>query len=746
MNTKLIELIRNWLGRPDLTRVSPRVLAVLVTFALLAIYLFQIDNAGSLFSTIERKTYDMRLLSEGSRNPGNDIVIAAIDEKALSEVGRWPWSRGTLARLVRKLDRLGAKVIVFDVFFPESENREMLSLIRQFEADFPHIPSSKAYRKIKQRLNADSTLAATIKKSGKVVLSMAFLTERSESGHISEKQNDQKFNAIRDQAIQVIKDYGDGSLSFPMPQDPVGVDINVGAIQRAANYSGHIDIFPDADGTSRWSPTVIRWRGRYFPSGDVQAVRAYRGYDQLMLVTDNYGILGLQLDDYFIPTDQTGRVLIHYYGPQNTFPTISIADILKGNVKAETVRNKIVLIGATAVGIGDIRVTPYSSTFPGPEIRANVMQNLLDGDFIQRPDWMSMVDILVLLVLGLSLSFLLPRLSVSLGGFVVVGLFVLYIGFAVWLFNELQIWLNVTFPSLLLLSLFVATTINNYLQSEHQKRQIKGAFQHYVAATVVDQIIDNIDQLQLGGEKRELSVLFSDIRGFTTLSENIEPEEMVRLLNNYLTRMTEQVFQHQGTLDKYIGDAIMAFYGAPVRLDDHAVLACRTALDMMRELHILQSQWTQEDKPVLDIGIGINTGPMIVGNMGSESRFDYTVIGDAVNLGSRIESMNKIYGTNILISEFTYEHVRDKFDHLRKIDVAPVRGRQEPVGIYEMILSHNYDDLDWLPEFDRAYKLFGNNEIKKAKDIFEKLVVETADPVSQYYMMRCQNPRRRSGD
>lgn len=729
-------------------RVSPKALGIAVTLLVLAVYIPESRIDGTLIDAIEQQTYDMRLRASKSRQPKGDVVIAAIDEKSLSEIGRWPWDRNIQARVLKKLNQLGARIIASDVFFPESQNKQLLNLVRQLETEFPHTPTSRAYNKIKQSLNADSSLANTIKRSRNIVLSMVFLYHENETGHRTRKENATIFESVKNQAVGLIKDFGGGSLDFPNYRaDPLEIDANVPAIQKAARYTGHINIFPDEDGVVRWAPLVIRYQGRFFPSADVQTVRAYLGVEKLVMTVDSrYGVIGLQIGDRFISTDDEGQMLINYHGKPNTFATYSIVDILHDRVPAEAIRGKIVLMGATAVGIRDVRSTPFDTAFPGPEIRANIMQNLIDGDYLKRPEEMILVDMLVLLILGLLLTFSLPRLGVRNGALFVIAILLAYITLAQYLLSHYQIWFNVTYPSLLLLSLFIATTIQNYVQAEHQKRQIKGAFQHYVAATVVDQIIDNIDQLQLGGEKRELTVLFSDIRGFTTLSESIAPEEMVSLLNTYLTRMTEQVFQHQGTLDKYIGDAIMAFYGAPVKLEDHAVLACRTALDMMRELYILQSHWAKEKKPVLDIGIGINTGPMIVGNMGSEDRFDYTVIGDAVNLGSRIESMNKIYGTNILISEFTYNCVRDEFIHIREIDIASVRGRQKPVGIYEMILSHNYDDLDWLPEFDKAYQLFRNKKIKKAEKIFEKLVVETADPVSQYYMMRCQNPRRRSGD
>jgi adenylate cyclase len=301
-----------------------------------------------------------------------------------------------------------------------------------------------------------------------------------------------------------------------------------------------------------------------------------------------------------------------------------------------------------------------------------------------------------------------------------------------------MLWLNIVYPSVLILLLFVSSTIAKYVSAETGKRQIKTAFQHYVPTAVVNEITDNIDRLRLGGDKRELTVLFSDIRGFTSVSQSLAPEDLVRLLNVYLTQMTAKVFDHDGLLDKYIGDAIMAVYGAPIHREDHAVLACRTALDMLDALDELQATWKAEGLPILNIGIGINTGPMVVGNMGSENRFDYTVIGDAVNLGSRIEGLNKIYGTRILISEFTYEQVRDEFPYVREIDITRVRGRTTPVRIYELMRATEYSSMEWVAEYQEAYKLVRKNEQSQALLIFQYLDETVSDPVSKYHMQSCR--------
>jgi adenylate cyclase len=465
----------------------------------------------------------------------------------------------------------------------------------------------------------------------------------------------------------------------------------------------------------------------------------------LVLHTAAYGITGLALGERLIATDEEGRALVRYYGPEQTVPTVSVADILAGRIDAGLLKDRVVLIGATAKGIGDVRVTPYGAVFPGVEIRASIVQNLLDGSFLQRAEWMRFVELLLLITIGVSLSFLLPRLGVRAGAALTATLLVTVIAAGTLLFRW-QLWLSVVYPSLLVVALFLTTTVVKYFTTESEKRQIKSAFQYYVPAKVVDEITRDVTKLQLGGEKRELTVLFSDIRGFTSLAETLAPEELVRLLNVYLTQMTDKVFRHDGLLDKYIGDAIMAVYGAPIHRADHAVLACRTALDMMQALRELRAAWKRDRQPVLDIGIGINTGPMIVGNMGSQTRFDYTVIGDAVNLGSRIESLNKVYGTHVLLSEFTYQQVRDGFTNLREVDVTRIRGREAPVRLYELIPEGTYADLAWLGEYARAYALYHGGEPKQAAAIFQALSHSVGDPVSQYYLRRDGRPRRRAGD
>jgi adenylate cyclase len=437
---------------------------------------------------------------------------------------------------------------------------------------------------------------------------------------------------------------------------------------------------------------------------------------------------------------------VRYWGPERTFERVSSADILEGKADAALLRDRIVLIGNTAQGIGDMRVTPYGRVFPGVEVRANIIESLIDGEVLRRPDWMTWVDVAGMIVIGLLMVALLPRLGVFWAGILAAAALAAYLFLATTLFRSEGLWLNVVYPSLLIALLFISATLVNYFFAFSEKRYLKLAFQHYVPPAVVEGLVSGADRLRLGGEKRELTVLFSDIRNFTAMSEAMSPEELVKLMNEYFTAMTDKVFEHRGSLDKYIGDAVMAVYGAPVAEPRHAALACRTALEMLTVLDELKVGWQPLGLPPIDIGVGINTGPMTVGNIGSASRFNYTVVGDSVNLASRIESLNKTYGTNILVSEYTYEIVKDEFPFVREIDNIRVRGRTQPVRLYELLREERYKSLHWLEEYRAAYREMREGERTRAYELFTALHAHSADAASGHHAKVCKYPPRRQAD
>jgi len=669
-----------------------------------------------LLDLLELKTYDMRLRSLEPAPP-RQVTIAAIDERSLSELGRWPWSRVVMANLVDRLTEAGARVIAFDVFFPEPESRK-----------------------------ADERFARAIGPGRQVVLSAVFLLDAAEARQVGAERVESARQAIARHAIQDVQGRGAGA-GFPMPE-PHGVLANIPVLQRSAAHTGHINALPDADGTMRRAPLVHRYDGRYYPSLSAQVARALSGGGRFALHTESYGIAGLELGGRVVPTDEQGRLLIRFRGPEQTFATVSIADILAGRADPALLRDRAVLIGATAKGIGDIRVTPYGAAYPGVELHANVIEDLLAGGLLKRPDWMEAVDIGILILLGLALAWLLPSTGVRGGALLALGALAGYLVLAQQLFQAHGLWLNVVYPTLLVAALFVSITLVQYFSAESEKRYLRAAFQHYVPATVISEIVADAGKLRLGGEKRELTVLFSDIRGFTSLSETLAPEDLVKFLNVYFTAMTRKVFDHKGSLDKYIGDAVMAVFGAPVADPQHARGACRAALDMVGALQALDGEWRRIGLPQLrvDIGIGISTGPMIVGNMGSVDRFNYTVTGDAVNLASRIESLNKAYGTSILVSEYTYEQAKADLPNAREIDRVQVRGREQHVRLYELIPDGRYASLDWLPEFAEAYRLMRGGDDAGAAARFEALHARVGDPVSAYHAQACRKGRRREPD
>jgi adenylate cyclase len=421
-----------------------------------------------------------------------------------------------------------------------------------------------------------------------------------------------------------------------------------------------------------------------------------------------------------IPTDENGHMLINYLGPEKTFPEYSMTDILQGKVPKGTFRDKIVLVGATAVGLYDMRNTPFAAVYPGLEVHATVIDNILEKAFIHKPKWTRIFDALAIVLFALIMGILIPRLSAIKGVVLMSGLFVLYIFVTQWLFTHALLWVNMVYPLLGLVLLYTSLTIYRYLTEERERKKIRGAFSHYVSSSVVNEVLKNPDKLKLGGDMKELTVLFSDIRGFTTISEGLSPEEVHRLINEYLTAMTNIVFKNVGTLDKYMGDAVMAIYGAPVDQPDHAQKACDTALEMMQELKVLNAKWVQEGKPLLDIRIGINTGMMMVGNMGSEQRFEYTVLGDAVNLGSRLEGANKSYLTHILISEFTYDKVKDEFLCM-EIDRVRVKGKTRPVKIYQLLgrKDASASQVETIRYFHQGLQFYREQKWDRAMEAFK---------------------------
>ena len=670
-------------------RVTPFTFSVFLVLAVVVLYI-----VGPVFlEVLELKSVDLRFLIRGPVKPGPEVVIAVIDEKSVDEIGRWPWPRYQIARMIDKLSEDGAGAIAFDIGFFEPDQNTNLKLISRLTEEIRNLGvenKSLAAMLEREREQADNDLelARSIKKSkSPVVLGYFFHMLRDESvAHIDPKEIDAKIKRTVNSHYSFVRLLSQnvelGDTLVPAAYIP---EANVSDLTAVSAASGYFNMFPDPDGTVRWVPMTIRCRRKFYTPLSVQGLRQYLKEVPTSLTMSEIGVEKVSIGDYDLPTDENGRLMVNFRGPGRTFPHYSITDIVNGRLPEGTFKDKIVLVGATAVGIFDLRVTPFDSVFPGIEIHANVIDNILHQDFMVRPGWTAILDILTIVIVGLFLGVVLPRLSAVIGPMLGVGLLVAWAASNYYFFTR-GVWINTIYPALTLVLVYTGVTIFRYITEEREKRKIKGAFNSYVNPSVVSEMLKNPDMLKLGGDKRMATVLFSDIRGFTTIAEGLDPEALVQLLNRYLTRMTDLVFKYNGLLDKYIGDAIMAVWGAPLPQPDHALLACRTSLDMMEELARLRETLRLEDPkiPYLDIGIGVNSGPMVVGNMGSESRMDYTAMGDSVNLGSRLEGANKEYGTNIIIGEVTFEQVKDVM-YCRELDSVAVKGKAQPIKVYELL-------------------------------------------------------------
>jgi adenylate cyclase len=605
-------------------------------------------------------------IQEGVRrekiNPrvNTDIIIVAIDNDTITELDAqgitWPIPWKIHSTVTDYLASGKPNSIVFDVMFldnkpGESELAEAFRRAGNVIVDYPFEKKelTSRHRDYQER--------------------MAILRQNSLPAHPSDRESEWVLDVVPPTAV----------------------------ISSAVKGAGFANINPDMDGKNRMMPLYIKYQGRYYPSIDLQIVLSYYGITlndveiipgrHVKLRNVNQAKLKKPSKDgsVTIPIDTRGFMDINFAGGHGSFSNYSYFYFNRDGAEPEnsSFKDKIMLIAAySSTGIAeDIHKSPYGDFF-GIEHHANAVNTIINQDFIYKLS--SLWNIMIFFVVSLILGILIPRMSIIAGTVFTFLLSLGYMIFAFYLFDSRSV-IYVFYTPIIQIALnFTLIAVYRQLTEQKEKRFIRQTFSKFVSKAVVDELLRNPEKLKLGGEKKILSVLFSDIRGFTSISEAMPPEKMVEHLNEYLQAMTNIVYQFDGTLDKYVGDEIMAFWGAPIPQEDHALRACRGALEMIASLDQLNREWEARGKTRLDIGIGVNTGEMIVGNMGSTSRMDYTLMGDMVNLGARLEGTNKVYGTKIIISEFTYEHVKDRII-ARELDLIRVKGKAHPVKIYELI-------------------------------------------------------------
>ncbi|MBI5468132.1 MAG: adenylate/guanylate cyclase domain-containing protein [Deltaproteobacteria bacterium] len=654
-------------------QIPPYVIAsvIVAVFSVLTIYPI------SLLQFIEAKTYDWRFQLRGARAIGGEVAIVAIDEKAIAEKGRWPWDRETTAALVKAVSSLSPKVIAIDIIFSEPDKNGAMQVIGEVREGVNEEGYSKRLLLMEKKIDSDTFLAETLAGAGNVVLPLVFLVPRHWEGMTE---------GVEPSYIRAAQFPFTKPSMFFEPYTASQVLPPLKGLAGSSAALGSIYTVYDIDGTIRWEPLGVKFKDGFYPAFGLEAARLYLGVpkDKEALYAGD----GVALGERFIPTDGSGKALINYAGPAGTFPVYSAADILSGKVGAEKLKDKVVVIGTTAIGAYDVHVTPYAN-MPEVEKQASVIECVIRNNFIERYESQWLMVIGFILFSGMVLASALQRVKALGGAALSAGLFVAYLYAAYALFVYKGYWIDFITPSLAIFFLYSSITGYRHMTEERKVKEIKGIFSSYVTEKVVDELVRNPEMARLGGARKDVTILFSDIKGFTGISETREPEEVVSLLNEYLKTMTEVVFRWDGTLDKFIGDGVMVFWGAPTEQENHAELAVRCAIDMISSLKRLRSKWMWEGKVPLDIGIGINTGEVIVGNMGAEGKkMDYTVIGDPVNLASRAETLTRAYNAHIIITEFTYRRTKEMFNQqighiaVSELDKVKVKGREEPVTIY----------------------------------------------------------------
>ena len=728
------------------SKLSPLTISIIAILMGTMAYLYGIP----FMELMELRTTDLRFLARGDISPRPEVVLAVVDEKSISKEGKWIWPRSKIADLVDRLSDAGTRVIAFDIGFLESDDtsKKMMQSIREIrnKLEVARIQAPEVLNyldSLESGGDNDERLSLAMRSSdAKIVLGYFFHME-AEIFHLANqealrthKQNIQtaKYKLVR---------YPPGGIQDQTLQKAASPQSNISIISAVADYSGFFNMFPDVDGAVRWIPGVIRYDEDLYAPLSLMAVSAYLDAPLSVEVAD-YGVDTIKIGKLSIPADEQGRILINYRGGEKTFPHVPVTDILHGQAPDHLFQDKIVIVGATAVGICDHRVTPFGTVFPGVEIHANIVDSVLSENFLHQPAWLAVFDIMAMILSGLFLGIMLSRsdstrygaiaLCCALGGYLLLCRY---------LFSAVGLILNLVYPLSVTLLAYIGIILYKYLVESRQKRFIKNAFSTYLAPSVVEHLIKSPEKLVLGGEEREITAFFSDIQGFTGIAEKLAPRELVDLLNELLTEMTDIILAHEGTVDKFEGDAIIAFFGAPHDLSNQAASACMASIEMQERLRELREGWKEQGKPELKMRIGLSTGLAVVGNMGSRSRMDYTMMGDTVNTAARLEGVNKAYGTYNLISESTCKAAALENVITRETDSIYVVGRKMPLKIYELIghAENMVNDKlsETLSNYANGLTAYRNRDWKSAI-LFFSLALETTpgDGPSQTMLARCK--------
>lgn len=669
--------------------LTHRGLQVILLLSLLAVtVVIRMNDVGGI-ERLRHATFDY-FNKISPRLAGEGVVIVDIDEESIKRMGQWPWPRTEVAKIPERLRALGATAVVFDIVFSEPDRTSPAMVADRLDI---HENTDELADQLRDLPDNDDVFAKAIDEAGNVVTAFVWTNQQTDSVPVLKT----KFlnSGLGGQPEKFIPSIENFTTTLPK-------------LTAAADGNGSFSMSPEADGLIRRVPLLIGQRRdngdtRMYPALSLEALRVALDKKFYTVTSYNkptdkgYGITNIALGDYNIPTDEEGNIWVYYTGHRKDL-YIPAWKVISGKVPAERVKDKIVFVGTSAIGLLDMRSTPLNVVVPGVEVHAEITEQILQGRFLSRPSFVEGAEIFAMIGIGLFVIFISPFIGAGSLAMIVMMLIAGGGAGAFYAYQHMGYLVDPVFPALASLVIFILSSILTNLRSEVEKRAVRHAFSHYISPALMSELTSDPDKLKLGGEVRDMSVMFTDIRNFTTISESMDPADLIRMMNDFLTPMTSLVQEHRGTIDKYMGDAMMAFWNAPLDDADHACHACQTAVKMLDALKPvnaeLEKRAHENNKPFYELraGIGIATGACSVGNMGSRQRFAYSALGDTVNLASRLEGQTKAYGVSILITDRTWQAVKG-FAGL-ELDLLTVKGRKEPERIYTLLGEKDVAESD----------------------------------------------------
>lgn len=742
--------------RENLKKYSHWFMGLGITLLTLLAYTYSPPWIQNLENLSQNSHFRLR----GPIAPGPEVLIAKIDEKSIDELGRWPWPRQTMAKLTQKLLEYEARAIGFDVIFsspqssPHQESLEKLNRLIS-DSSIENESARKLLTKLLKESNPDAEFAKVLSQAPQVVLGYFFHFSSEGLHHLTPDLRNQYFEDIKSSQFRgFLKSEPDLDLSRLLFPSAYAVESNITLLSKSVRSSGYFTFNIENDGSIRRLPLLVRYHDPaskedyYFPPLSLRLLEQFLEGTLLFRVGES-GMEEVILDSasstIIIPTNAKGELEVNFLGPRGTFPSFSLSDLLdesKSLSLKNKIKDKIILVGATATALEDIRVTSFDPKLPGIEIHASVIDNILRNNSLSQPSWKLVFELVYIFMAGILFIVVYSRIQPSRALLFWAASTASMYFLCHWFFLNKGIWVTDVYPIFENTAIASAIMISRFVEEGKQKLFIKKVFSQYLSPRVVKELLNDPSRLKLGGEQKELTAFFTDLEGFATFSEQLGPTELVDLLNTYLTEMTDILLRYDGTLDRYDGDAIKAFFGAPVYFEDHAKRACWVCIDMQNKLKDLRVKFKEEGKPELLMRVGINSGAMVIGNMGSNTRMMYGMNGDSVNLCARLEGANKQYGTYSLISESTYKQA-EEFIEVRELDILRVVGRSTPIKIYELLGKKGETEESLkkvLPLFNQGLKSYQNRKWAEAKGCFENaLMTRPEDGPSKVYLERCEN-------